>query len=258
MSSLETLNDNVKDVSEFEAYKLKLSKRLQEDQQNKYQEVFEQNLRIDQLGTIILKLRNQSKGKEENLDLDEEIILEKLIKANPEIAKGPEAGAHNQEVQNKQMFDINPLNTSKNNSRDSFDLQNNDFGAQSFDQDDQEEMDYLQKELTRIATLNSEPLMQRRKKSVKTDPVIELVEVHTDVREIESNLQKSLHIARKYFNPPFNPIFFKFIEFMIDKKIKAENKCQAAERSLKLALSDMQIMKEFKKFNDDDIKSMNS
>jgi len=44
---------------------------------------------------------------------------------------------------------------------------------------------------------------------------------------------------------------------MIDKKIKAENKCQAAERSLKLALSDMQIMKEFKKFNDDDIKSMN-
>mgnify|MGYP000680849901 CR=1 FL=1 len=39
--------------------------------------------------------------------------------------------------------------------------------------------------------------MTRRKRSVKTDPVIELVEVHTEVREIESNLSKVLHIACK-------------------------------------------------------------
>lgn len=85
------------------------------------------------------------------------------------------------------------MNESLNSSKDSFDIQHlhytqNHFDNQFDDKNDQEDIEYLQKELTRITALVSEPLMSRRKKSVKTDPVIELVEVHTDVREIESNL----------------------------------------------------------------------
>jgi hypothetical protein len=53
--------------------------------------------------------------------------------------------------------------------------------------------------------------MTRRKKYVKTDPVVELVEVHTDVREIESNLQKVLHIACRYFF-----ILGQFFDYLYD------------------------------------------
>ena len=43
---------------------------------------------------------------------------------------------------------------------------------------------------------------------------------------------------------------------MIDKKIKAESKCQAAEKSKQAILNEMQILKEYKQINEDDIRNM--
>lgn len=63
---------------------------------------------------------------------------------------------------------------------------------------DREELDYFLSELHAIEKQNEIPMMTRRLESHKEDPMQELLEIYQEVRELESQLKKTINIGSKF------------------------------------------------------------